>query len=56
LARVEVDRKDLERQGEVVTLIPGMSADVIFLTEKRTLLRYLFEPIFDVLRRGMRET
>lgn len=56
LARVEVDREDLERRAPGVTLIPGMSADVIFLTEERTLLHYLLEPVFDVLRRGLRES
>lgn len=56
LARVEVDRKDLEAHAAGVTLIPGMVADVIFVTEERTLLHYLLSPVLDVLRRGLRET
>jgi HlyD family secretion protein len=56
LARVEVDRADLEKRAQGATLMPGMSADVIFLIEERTLLHYLLEPVFDVLRRGLRET
>jgi HlyD family secretion protein/epimerase transport system membrane fusion protein len=55
LARVEIDRADLEKRGPGMTLVPGMSAEVVFVTEERTLLEYLITPIADVLRRGMRE-
>jgi len=56
LARVEVDREELSKRAKDVALLPGMSAEVIFVTEERTLLRYLLNPIADVLRRGMRES
>jgi HlyD family secretion protein/epimerase transport system membrane fusion protein len=55
LARVEIDRDDLAKRGAGMTLVPGMSAEVVFVTEERTLLQYLLAPIADVLRRGMRE-
>ena len=55
LARVEIDRQKLkERAGDVV-LIPGMSAEVVFVAEKRTALEYLLKPLNDALRRGMLE-
>lgn len=55
LARVEIDRQKLkERAGDVV-LLPGMSAEVIFVAEKRTALEYLLKPLHDALRRGMLE-
>jgi len=56
MARVEIDRKDLEEHAPGLTVVPGMSADVIFVTEKRTLLDYLLSPVLDVLRRGLHET
>jgi HlyD family secretion protein/epimerase transport system membrane fusion protein len=56
LARVEVDREDLKKRAPDVALIPGMSAEVIFVTEEHTLLQYLLKPITDILRRGLRET
>jgi HlyD family secretion protein len=56
LARIEVDREDLKKRAQGVALIPGMAADVIFVTEERTLLNYLLGPLLDVLRRGLRET
>lgn len=56
LARVEVDREDLKKQAGSVTLIPGMAAEVIFVTEERTLLQYLLQPFRDILRRGLRES
>lgn len=56
LATVEVNREELNRLAKSVSLIPGMSADVIFITEERTLLEYLLSPVLEVLRRGMLET
>lgn len=55
VARVEIDKDDFKKHVSNVTLIPGMSADVTFVTEKRTLLQYLLSPMMDVLRRGMLE-
>jgi HlyD family secretion protein/epimerase transport system membrane fusion protein len=55
VARVEIDKDDLKKKAPIAVLIPGMSAEVIFLTEKRTLLQYLVSPMMDVFRRSMRE-
>jgi len=55
LARVEVDRGELARRAPGVELIPGMAAEVIFVTEERTMLQYLLKPFFDVVIRGMHE-
>jgi HlyD family secretion protein len=53
LARVAVDRATLPA---AITLTPGMPADVMIVTGRRTLLDYLTRPLADALRRGMRET
>ena len=53
--RVEIDKDDLREHASNATLIPGMNAEVIFVTEERTLLQYLSSPMMGVLRRGMRE-
>jgi HlyD family secretion protein/epimerase transport system membrane fusion protein len=55
IARVEIDRDDVKKHAAKVALIPGMTADVIFVSEERTLLQYLISPITDVLRRGLLE-
>ena len=34
----------------------GMPADVVIVTGQRTLLQYLFRPITDAFRRGLRES
>jgi HlyD family type I secretion membrane fusion protein len=41
--------------GQVLTLLPGMQAEVFMVTQERTAFRYLFDPIFDGVRRSMRE-
>ncbi|MFN0218915.1 MAG: HlyD family type I secretion periplasmic adaptor subunit [Hyphomicrobium sp.] len=55
LARLEVDRKAIESQPEKITLSPGMGAEVIFVTENRTLLDYLMKPVQDAFRTALRE-
>jgi HlyD family secretion protein/epimerase transport system membrane fusion protein len=55
VARVEIDKEDFKKHATKAALIPGMSADVTFLTEQRTLLQFLLAPMLDVLRRGMLE-
>ena len=53
LAQVAVDRASLPA-GIIMT--PGMPADVVIVTGERTLLQYLFRPITDAFRRGLRES
>jgi HlyD family secretion protein/epimerase transport system membrane fusion protein len=55
LARVEVDREQIRRLDKDVQLVPGMPAEVMIVTQERTLLGYLLEPFLDVFRRGLRE-
>jgi HlyD family secretion protein len=55
LARVEVDREQIRRLDKDVQLVPGMPAEVMIVTEERTLFEYLLQPFLDVFRRGLRE-
>jgi len=54
VARVEVPEKDVpaEVRGR---LIPGMPAEVIFVSGERTLVQYLIKPIQDAFSKGMLE-
>jgi HlyD family secretion protein len=56
VAKVEIDRADLHAHAPGIELLPGMPAEVIFVTEERTLLQYLLSPLTDVMRRGLNET
>lgn len=55
LARVKVDRDYLRRVLPGVELIPGMPADVLIVSEERTLWDYLTKPFSDVLRHALHE-
>lgn len=55
LARVEVDRAKLAELGADIHLVSGMPAEVLIVTEQRTLLGYLFQPFRDIFRRSLRE-
>lgn len=55
LARVEVARAEIERLTPKVELIPGMPAEVMIVTDRRTLLGYLMKPFLDAWRRSFRE-
>ena len=54
IATVSVDRTALKSFPDA-RLIPGMPVEVALDTGSRTALEYLFEPIRDVMRKGMRE-
>ena len=54
VANVSVDRSVLKDYPDA-RLIPGMPVEVAINTGSRTALEYLFEPIRDVMRKGMRE-
>jgi HlyD family secretion protein/epimerase transport system membrane fusion protein len=56
LARVEVDRDEVERIGPNIELVPGMPADVLIVTGERTLADYLLRPFLDAVWKTMRET
>jgi HlyD family secretion protein/epimerase transport system membrane fusion protein len=55
LARVEVDRENLSDLGPNIQLVAGMPAEVLIVTEQRTLLGYLSQPFRDMFRRALRE-
>jgi HlyD family secretion protein len=55
LARVEVDRDELERMGRAVELVSGMPAEVLIIRRERTMVRYLLEPFLEAFRRSFRE-
>lgn len=49
--RVELSREEIQAYGEAIPLQPGMllSADIVF--DRRSLIRWLFDPLFAVGRR-----
>jgi HlyD family secretion protein/epimerase transport system membrane fusion protein len=55
LARVEVDRDNLAHLGSNIQLVAGMPAEVLIVTEQRTLVGYLSQPFRDMFRRALRE-
>jgi HlyD family secretion protein/epimerase transport system membrane fusion protein len=55
LARVEVKKDEIERLSTAVELIPGMPAEIMIVTDRRTLIEYLFEPLTDAWRKSFRE-
>jgi len=50
--RVALTREDIDAYGETIPLQPGMvlSADVVF--DRRSLIQWLFDPLFAVMRRS----
>jgi membrane fusion protein len=50
--RVALARDDIQAYGEAIPLQPGMllSADVVF--DRRSLIRWLFDPLFAVAERS----
>jgi HlyD family secretion protein len=55
LAKVNIDRDAMNRLAPNVKLITGMPADVLFITEHRTMLDYLFQPFLEIFRRSFHE-
>jgi HlyD family secretion protein/epimerase transport system membrane fusion protein len=55
LARVEVDRQELDRLSPRIELMPGMPAEVLIVTHERTLIEYLTQQFLDSFRRSFRE-
>jgi HlyD family secretion protein/epimerase transport system membrane fusion protein len=54
-AEVLIDAGDLARSNERLVLYPGMPAEVMIVTGKRTMLEYMLQPIIDSFRRAFRE-
>ena len=55
-ARIELDPAALAALAPAVELTPGMPAEVYITTGKRTVLDYLLAPLYDSLRRALRES
>jgi membrane fusion protein, adhesin transport system len=54
--RIRLDAtSSLSKQGETLTIIPGMTASVDILTGKKTILEYLLNPILLLKERALRE-
>lgn len=54
-ARVELDQHQLDKLVEHVQLYPGMPAEALILTGRRTALSYFMSPLKDSMRRAFRE-
>lgn len=55
LIRLRTNKNYLERHGEKLNIIAGMTADVNILTGKKTVLTYLLKPILKAKGRALRE-
>ena len=55
LARVRIDRQRMHELAPHVHLIAGMPADVLIVTEHRTMFDYLFQPFREALWQSFRE-
>lgn len=55
MARVEIDKKELEELSDEIKLYPGMPAEVFIITGSRTFLGYLLTPLRDTFHRAFRE-
>jgi hypothetical protein len=54
-ADLRVDAKELAKLGHGIKLAPGMPAEAIIVTGKRTVMSYLIQPITDTMQDAMRE-
>jgi HlyD family secretion protein len=55
-ARIGVDAEQLGKIEPAIELSPGMPAEVYITIAERTMLDYLLQPVFDSLRRALRES
>lgn len=53
--KVDIDDQDLRKLGPDVQLYPGMPAEVMIPTHKRTFLGYLLQPVSDTMLKSFRE-
>lgn len=56
LVKVEVTKGEIEHLVTKVELVPGMPAEIMIVTDRRTLMEYLLEPLTSAWRRSFRET
>jgi adhesin transport system membrane fusion protein len=55
IIRLRTHKNYLEKNGEKLSIIPGMTTDVDILTGKKTVLDYILKPILKAKQRAMRE-
>jgi HlyD family type I secretion membrane fusion protein len=55
LARISINKKDIEKLKDKIELYPGMPAQVFIITGSRSLISYLFSPISDSAYKAFRE-
>ncbi|NOR71625.1 MAG: HlyD family efflux transporter periplasmic adaptor subunit, partial [Methylomarinum sp.] len=55
LIRLRTDKNYLEKNGEKLNIIAGMTADVDILTGKKSVLDYILKPILKARGRALRE-
>lgn len=55
LIRLRTHKNHLEKDGEELSIIPGMTADVDIMTGKKSVLDYILKPIFKAKQQAMRE-
>ena len=53
--RVRTDENALEKAGESLPIIPGMTTQVDILTGEKTVMDYLLKPILRARERALRE-
>jgi adhesin transport system membrane fusion protein len=52
---VRTDKPFLDDQGEKLSIIPGMVAEVNILTGEKTVLEYLVQPVLRVAKNALHE-
>lgn len=55
LARIKVNEEEINHLKEKISLYPGMPAQAFIITGKRSLFRYLFDPITEAGYKAFRE-
>ena len=55
LIRLRTKKNHLEKNGDKLSIITGMTADVDILTGKKTVLDYILKPILKAKERALRE-
>ncbi|MDX2424956.1 MAG: HlyD family type I secretion periplasmic adaptor subunit [Cycloclasticus sp.] len=55
IIRLRTDKNYLEKNGEQLNIIAGMTADVDILTGKKTVLDYILKPILKAKERALKE-
>jgi len=55
LVRVRTAERDLARDGQALSIIPGMTAEVDILVGEKTVLSYLLKPVLRARESALRE-